>query len=186
MSYTSNYMFDNISRIGNDSSDLSQRTFQNVNSANYMLTNYYTADCNMSTGIEAALSQPNINFKGYHQTGLNGCNIDINSRLMIDKHLNNPKCRTALYQRPFATIPYLGKGSTNIEVESTLLNGDRQINRKTHINSSEKSHMAYSNTPLIPSVAATVTNPVNLVEGIAVDGWVKGGIPTRDIAKNTQ
>ena len=25
MSYTSNYMFDNISRIGNDSSDLSQR-----------------------------------------------------------------------------------------------------------------------------------------------------------------
>ena len=72
MSYTSNYMFDNISRIGNDSSDLSQRTFQNVNSANYMLTNYYTADCDMSNGIEAALSQPNINFKGYHQTGLNG------------------------------------------------------------------------------------------------------------------
>jgi len=71
-------------------------------------------------------------------------------------------------------------------VESTLLNGDRQINRKTHINSSEKSHIPYSNTPLIPSVAATVTNPVNLVEGIAVDGWVKGGIPTRDIAKNTQ
>ena len=30
-------------------------------------------------------------------------------------------------------------------------------------------------------IASTVTNPANLVEGVAQDGWVRGGAPTRDM-----
>ena len=34
--------------------------------------------------------------------------------------------------------------------------------------------------PLVPSIKATVTNPANLVEGVASDGWVRGGVPSRE------
>jgi len=32
-------------------------------------------------------------------------------------------------------------------------------------------------------VASTIDNPVNLVEGVADKNWVRGGMPSREIAK---
>lgn len=178
------FNFYNMARIGNDNCGLSQKNVQNGDAASYMLTNYFSQDCYMSKGINAALTQPNINFTGSHQTGMGGCNIDLNSRLLIDKELNHPKCRISLYQRPFATVPYLGRGPSRPVIESKIQQGDRQSNRKTETNSSEQSYIALHATPMIPSLAATVTNPVNLVEGVAADGWIRGGVPSRELTKD--
>jgi hypothetical protein len=48
----------------------------------------------------------------------------------------------------------------------------------------EKSFGAYSQTPLIPAVAATIQNPANLVEGVAHEGWIRGGLPSRDLSRD--
>ena len=98
----------------------------------------------------------------------------------------NSKCRISLYERPFATVPYLGRGASHPLLESHLQQGGQVTNRKSIINLSEKSHIPYRETPLIPSLAATVTNPVNLVEGVAADGWIRGGLPSRDLSKDQQ
>ena len=44
--------------------------------------------------------------------------------------------------------------------------------------------MEYSNYPLIPSIQNTITNPANLVEGVAADGWIRGGVPSRELQKD--
>jgi hypothetical protein len=186
MSTTSDYKFNNLSRIGDDSCAMSQRNVQNVEAGSYMLQNYFSSDCTMRNGIDLALSQPNINFKGAHQVGVGGCNVDDNSALLIDKIWDKPKCRISLYQRPFATVPFLGRGACHPELESQLQHGDRQSNKKSLLQTTEQSHIPYSATPLIPSLAQTITNPVHHVESVAMDGWVRGGIPSRELAKNNE
>ena len=42
------FAFDNLSRIGNDNIDLSQRNVQNLHSANYNLLNFFASDCTMA------------------------------------------------------------------------------------------------------------------------------------------
>jgi hypothetical protein len=64
-------------------------------------------------------------------------------------------------------------------LESQLQQGDYLTNKRSVNLLSEQQWS--SNYPLIPSIASTVTNPANLVEGVAQDGWVRGGTSTRDM-----
>lgn len=183
MASISDFKFSNMSRIGNDDCSMSQRNIQNTESANYMLANFFLADCNMSKAVSLATSQPDINFTGSHQVGVGGCNVDINSNLLIDKNINHPKCRISLYQRPFATVPYLGRGPVEPETEFKIQTGQAVSSRRTETHLTEQSLLPYHNTPLIPEVASTIDNPANLVEGVADKNWVRGGQPSRELAK---
>jgi len=65
-------------------------------------------------------------------------------------------------------------------MESKLQQTDTFSNNKKSVNTlSEVSFMPMSNYPLIPSIQKTVTNPAFLVEGVASNGWVRGGSGTR-------
>ena len=184
MSLISDFKFERMSRIGNDSCDLSQRNVQNVKGSNYTLTNHNVGDCFMSKSIDVATSQPNVFYKGTHQMGLGGCNVDVNSDLSIGKIQTHPKCKLSLYQRPFLTIPYLGKGPHNPVLESKMVQGESAINRKSVNPLSERSYQPYMTTPMLPTLEATVSNPANLVEGVAAEGWIRGGLPSRELAKD--
>ncbi len=69
-------------------------------------------------------------------------------------------------------------------MESQILQGEQITNRKSATNLTEKSHMIYSNTPLIPSLAASINNPANLIENSASEGWIRGGLPSRELTKD--
>jgi hypothetical protein len=182
MASVHDYKFYNTTRLGDDQCDMSQRTVQNSNAANYMLHNFKPA-CPMNDAIDFATSQPNVNYTGSHQVGINGCNIDENSTLLMSELLK-PKCRISLLQRPFVTVPFLGKGRSDIILESQIQQGDFANNRKSANPSSEISHMTYRNTPMIPSLQSTITNPANLIEGVAAEGWIRGGVPSRELARD--
>lgn len=182
MAYVSDYTFYNKTRIGDDDCDMSQRNIQNAGSANYLLTNFRPA-CPMSDVISFATSQPHVNFTGSHQVGIGGCNIDDNSKLHI-ADLSKDKSRISLFQRPFATVPYLGRGQSNPIIESQIQQGELANNRKTINPSSEVSYMNYSSTPMISTLKASITNPANLVEGVAAEGWIRGGVPTRELIRD--
>ena len=184
MGTVSNYTFDNMSRIGDDSCSLSQRNIQNTQSSNYALKSFFAQDCGMARPIEFATNQPNVFYNGSHQVGLGGCNIDANSDLLIGTINTHPKCRISLFERPFATVPYLGRGSSNPVLESHIQQGDSVTNKKSVNTTSEQSFIDYTNYPLIPSLQATVTNPANLVEGVAADGWIRGGLPSRELTRD--
>ena len=98
--------------------------------------------------------------------------------------MSKPKCRISLFQRPFATVPFLGRGESNSILESQIQQGDMVQNRKSINTTAEISYIPYTNYPLLPSIQATVTNPANLVEGVAADGWIRGGLPSRDLTRD--
>ena len=48
----------------------------------------------------------------------------------------------------------------------------------------EKSFMGLHMTPMIPSLNSTIQNPANLIEQIAADGWIRGGLPSRELSRD--
>lgn len=184
MTNVSSYTFENMARIGNDNCCIDQNTIQNAGFCNYMLQNFFASDCSMKKPIELATTQPGIFYSGGHNVGAGGCNINTSSQLQIGTIQTHPKCRIDLFQRPFATVPYLGRGAVNPIVESQIQQGETMVNKKSVNNLSEKSYTKYHQTPLLSSVKDKVTNPVHSVEGVASEGWVRGGVPSRELTRD--
>lgn len=184
MSSVSNFMFDGMTRGGQDECAMSQQNVQNLKAGNYMLSQF-RPDCPMGSAMELALNQPNVFYKGSQTIGINGCNVDDYSSLMFGDLKGRPKCKISLFQRPFSTVPYLGRGKSDPVLESQIQQGDMVSNKKSVNTLMEQSFSDRKNYPLIPSLEATVQNPANLVEGAADKSWVRGGIPSRELTKDT-
>jgi hypothetical protein len=185
MATVTNYTFDNMSRIGLDNCNQSQTDIQNVSSCNYLLQNYFASDCTMKAPIDLATTQPGVMYNGGYGSGSGGCNINDSSKLLIGTIQTHPRCRIDLFQRPFATVPYLGRGAVNPVIEAQMLQGELTINKRSVNTLSEKSYIKYSNTPLLPSVKERINNPANSVEGVAYEGWIRGGVPSRELTRDT-
>jgi hypothetical protein len=185
MANVSGYTFDNMSRIGLDQCNVSQTDIQNVASCNYSTQNYFSADCSMKNPIALATSQPGIMYNGGYNSGAGGCNIDNSSKLLIGSIQTHPRCHIDLFQRPFATVPYLGRGSVNPVMESQIQQGEQIVNKRSVNNLSEKSYIKYHHTPLLPAVQEKINNPANQIESVASDGWVRGGVPSRELTRDS-
>jgi len=184
MAYTSDFMFDKITRIGNDCCSIDQTQLENVEACNYMTQNFFDRECTMKNAKKLATSQPGINYSGSYGMGVGGCNVDNSSRLLLGGVQTNPRCRIDLFARPFATVPYMGRGSVHPDVESNILQGEQNTSRRSLTHQTEKSYLKHHTTPLIPEKKATVQNPAHLVEGVAHDGWVRGGISSRELTRD--
>ena len=185
MASVHNYLFDSLSRLGDDKCYVSERTKQNSQYGTYNTTNYFAQNCGLKQPLDFATSMPNVFVNGgYGNSGAGGCNINNDSNLRIGSIQTNSKCRVSLQTRPFATVPYLGRGPHNPVQESVIQQGDMVINKKSCSTTTEQSHIDYRHYPLIPSLQKTVTNPTNLVEGVAAEGWVQGGLPTRELIRD--
>ena len=181
-----NYTFDSLTRLGDDQCYVSERTKQNTQYGTYNTTNYFAQNCGLTQPMNFATSMPNVFVNGgFGNSGAGGCNINSDSKLKIGTIQTNPKCKISLYTRPFVTVPYLGRGPSNPILESQVQQGDQITNKKSCSTTTEQSHIDYRHYPLVPSLKASVTNPHNLVEGIAADGWVQGGLPTRELIRDS-
>ena len=172
-----NQIFDNISRIGNDNCDMTNKNKQNKLASDYVLENYIVYNP-LNYTMNLATKQPNINCQGSPAGGINSRYIDDNTALNFSELVKLPE-KSTYQERLFSTVPYLGKGPTNVNLECDLITSNLNSCKKTADPNSEVSHINYSYYPLIPSLEATISNPVNLVEGVAAEGWIRGGIPSR-------
>lgn len=184
MANVSSYMFDNMSRIGLDDCNKSQTDIQNVAACNYTTQNYFASDCSMKNPISLATTQPGIMYNGGYNVGAGGCNIDDSSKLQIGTIQTHPRCHIDLFQRPFATVPYLGRGSVNPIIESQIMQGEQLVNKRSVNNLSEKSYIKYHQTPLLPAIKEKMTNPANQIESVASEGWIRGGVPSRELTRD--
>jgi len=184
MSFLCGAPFDEVTRIGGDQCGLSQRNIMNAKAGTYMLTNFRSDETSMKKPLEFAMCQPNVFLGGGYHIGPGGANIDANSDLLIGNFAPRPKCRISLFQRPFATVPYLGRGESNPILESQIQQGDSVSNKKSICTTTEQSYVPYRHYPLLPELSATINNPANLVEEAADDGWIRGGLPTREYARD--
>jgi hypothetical protein len=169
------YTFNNIGRIGNDATDNSQKNLQNTTFANYMLSNYSS---NNQSYMQFALNQPTVNYEGINGgSSVGSSNIDMDSQLLYKSIQEGSPNKIQLSERPFLTVPYLGRGSCDPTIESQLLQGDSVSSRKSVSTISETTYMDYDNYPMMDSLKNTITNPKYMIEESA--GWVRGGTPAR-------
>ena len=176
------YTFDSMSRIGNDNTAIDQRNIQNMNNANHRLENYYPA-CPMNKAMDFALNQPNVFYTGSHEGGVKGCEIETNNDLKYT-HISRPACKLTLNPRPFVTVPYLGKGLGDPELESQLMQGENALNKKTVNNTMELNFNDHKNYPMLETLQNTVNNSSYLIEDDAFKGWVRGGMSAREYARS--
>jgi hypothetical protein len=184
MANVSDYTFFNSSRIGNDTCFQDQNTVQNISACNYTLENYFANDCTMKKPIALATSQPCVFYNGPSNVGSGGCVVDQSSKLLLGSIQTHPRCRIDLFQRPFGTVPYLGRGSVCPILESQIQQGELLTNKRSVNKLAEKSYIKYQNTPLLESVKSRITNPAYCVEGVASDGWIRGGVPSRELTRD--
>jgi hypothetical protein len=172
-----------MDRIGNDSTDQSQKNLYNTRFGNYTLSNYFSETVSDSH-VQFALNQPTINFSGMaYGQGLNGAVVDTESKLYIDSVEEERSVgRVQLFERPFLTVPYLGRGSADPSIESRLQQGELVAQKKSVSTIMEKSFTQYSLYPTDANMEERVKNPSYTVEESALNGWVRGGAATRDMA----
>lgn len=180
MASVHSYGFDNLTRIGNDECGINARDIQNNTQGTYNTTNYFLTSHSINESINFATKQPNVFFKsGY---GPDSSYIVDDSKLKIGSLQTHPRCRISLQQRPFATVPYLGRGPPRPILESRLQQGSSINDLKSCKTIMEKDF--HHESPLIPSVKENIQNPTNLVEGAAAEGWIRGGLPSRELTRD--
>jgi hypothetical protein len=72
----------------------------------------------------------------------------------------------------------------NPVIESQIQQGEQIVNKKSVANLSEKSYVTYHSTPLLPAIKEQINNPANCVEGVASEGWIRGGVPSRELTRD--
>lgn len=184
MALTSSFMFHNMGRIGLDSTDNSQRNIQNTRFANYQFSSYFSEN-RMDDTVNFACQQPNINYNT-RTVGLTSNVIDYESVLTLKTDQERPLDKLQLQQRPFLTVPYLGRGSADPDVESKLLQGDLIFEKKGVSTIMDKSFLPYIVHPTDEKMEQRVQDPQYTVEEAAMKGWVRGGISTRELSEKDQ
>ena len=115
MTNTSDYMFNKLTGLGEDQCYLSQTEIQNKGHLDYTILG---KGHNMDPTLNIALSN-GINYTGgKNSTGLEGSYVDQSNKLLLGSKGTHPHNKLALRERQYMTIPYLGKGSSNIDVEN--------------------------------------------------------------------
>lgn len=183
MASTSKYNFNGLGRIGNEIGEQSQRTAHNTRFANYMLSDYFSTDLS-DKHVKFATQQPIMQANGLaHGNGLSGNVIDINSLLTLETKEERAHEKLQLHERPFASVPYMGRGSVNPDVETKLMHGDDIFEKRSEmpVTLSEKSFANVHFYPLDEEAKDKATNPKFSVQEAALSGWVRGGACTREM-----
>lgn len=179
--YTSDYTFHQSGRLGNDSLDTTQRTLQNTKYLDSILSNY-SADNSSTAYVDFATQIPGMMVSGMNGgSGLGGIAVENESKLFWKTQSERSLEKLQLYERPFLTIPYLGRGSVDTTLESQMMQGENVRGKK-----SVSTVMEQNFNPLdkYPMDAEKKARSGNTIEELALDGWSRGGKSARDSQEN--
>jgi len=184
MSTVSHYLFNNTDRIGSDKNDQTQNNVHNTRYANHSLASFFSENTS-SQHVNFAVQQPTMTFSGIsHGNGLNGNVIDDESNLVIKTEQTKPFEKLQLFQRPFASVPYLGRGSCDPALEAQLQHGEVVAGKKSVSTIMDKSFSQYQLYPTDDKMEERVNDASYTVEEAALDGWVRGGKSTREMSND--
>ena len=127
-----NFNFNNSGRIIYDETDQSQQSIENNKASSLRFDNYYNSYCSTSH-IDFVTEQPGINQSGPIGIGLGGQLVNAESSLFWNEQ-ERPLEHLSLQPRQYQTIPYLGRGSCDPNLESKLMQGNSVRDRKSESN----------------------------------------------------
>ena len=179
--YTSDYTFHQSGRLGNDSVDNTQRTLQNTQYLNSVLSHYSSTDS--SSYVDFATQIPGMMVSGMNGgNGLGGNSVEHESELFWKTKNERSLEKLQLYERPFLTIPFMGRGSVDPTLESQLMQGENVRGKKSVSTVMEQNFNPLDKYPLDSEKKAAFSNTI---EELALDGWTRGGKSARDSQENS-
>jgi hypothetical protein len=177
------YTFNGATRIRADNTDRTQQNIQSNKYSEHMMTSYFSNN-KSDDYVQFGTSQPGLMFfggaTGGASKGVGAATVDTDTMLTIKRENARALEKLSLQQRPFLTVPYLGRGSCDVGLECQLRQGDVVSGKKSVSTVTEQSFINVQMTPLIDDVKSKITNPAYLIQESALDGWVRGGTATRN------
>jgi hypothetical protein len=173
------FIINEFSRKNYDSCEILQNTRDSAGPGSYMVYNLVPKQ------EEAAkVEYVNPTLLGREGFGLNNAEIDSDSRLRNEStQAGRQRCPLHVQARPFTTVPFMGNGRGNPDIESSLIYSEfARIERPC--GTVTETFFDGQFTPLVPHLAKHIQNPSNLVPEVAADGWIRGGIPSRQFIRD--
>lgn len=170
-----------LTRLNEDKCSLKVRNKTSEKPGEYFLSNHYQCDCK-DTVMKNSLEYPTLLSKdGY---GYSACNIDIDSSLRNAKNLTNLKTINQLNQRPYLTVPFMGRGTGNIKQETMLNPGENTYQSKPCNNLSGVYIDRF--IPLVGCLENNVQNVNHIIPENSDKTWKRGGQDSRQIIRNEE
>ena len=173
------FTINTFTRTLDDSCEVAQQFQDQLGPGIYQTTNLVPKQA-----AATAVEYPNPTLLGKEGYGFNNGSIDDDSALRANPTLEGrQRCPLHVQGRPFATVPYMGNGRGNPDVESGLIYADfGRIDRPC--GTVTEAFFSTQFTPLIPHLQKHIQNPANLVTEVAARGWIRGGIPSRQFVRD--
>jgi hypothetical protein len=172
----SSFQIQQFTRVHDDPCDQAVQNKEAVGPGSYQVTNLVPAS---SDAYGIAYQQPAVPAApGY---GWSSSAIQVDSVLRNHSvQTNSPHfpLRSRVQARPFVSVPYMGRGKGEADVETQLQHSAFVRQGK---DCSTISDTFYENqfTPLVPFLQKNVQNPEHLIPEVASNGWVRSGVPSR-------
>ncbi len=168
-----------FTRMRDDGCEVLQQYQDSTGPGNYFVTNLVPAQDKAQ-----ATELPNPTLLGKEGFGYNNKEIDVDSKLRTNPTQEGRlRCPLHVQSRPFATVPYMGRGKLNSDVESGLIYSEfARVERPC--GTVTETFFDGQFTPMIPHLAQHIQNPKNLIPEDAAQGWVRGGIPARTYVRD--
>jgi hypothetical protein len=174
----------NQTNLIDDSCLQSERQHQSIEASDYMVSNFHSCDKQLSDVFTVAGENKGVSVvDGY---GISGNVVAEHTKIRVGDVESRPKCSILLQKRPFATVPFMGRGSADPEIEGKVKTGGALRKRDHWVSQEEQQERTFDNTltPLVKNLEDNIQYPGNLVEEVADNEWVRGGTPTRQIVKD--
>jgi len=176
MSSLHGYTFNTMASLKSDVPDLTQQNVQNTRFGSYSVSNYFSG-YGTNSQVNFASEIPGFVAKS---GGVAGSVIDIESQLFNKVGLERPTEKLQLFERPFKTVPYLGRGGGDPVLEAQLQQGQMIRDLRSVATVTEQPYIDYQSYPMRDDLRSQITNPANSVEEVAMNGWTRGGASARE------
>ena len=155
-------------------------TRQSIGPGNYGVTNLFQCECLIPDVVKSATDNVCVPFTNGYDVA--ACVVDDSSKLRIGLQRRFPKCNQQLFERPYKTVPYMGKGYLKVDEDSEL-----KFAEDTRLKKSSNTLSAVSIPnffiPLVDHLSANVQNPVHLIE--EEQGWIRSGAASRLVVRDS-
>jgi hypothetical protein len=172
------------SSLMNDPSTARLDVHQSLGVGAYHLDNMYGCECGLKDAREIQISQPAINFDGGKGwMGENGCLIENDSALRF-RELTKDK---TINQLPNLQTPgFFGKGDYYVDTETVIQSANfTRVDRPCNILSGITIENLQPNMmPMNPRLLSEVQDTNHIIPEDSMTSWVRGGLPSRQIARN--
>ena len=167
-----------------DNCAISSDTLQSSKPGTYNLQNFYECGCEPTQPATIALNQPITQFKdGYGYIGQKGCLVNNDSTLRKGSEITHDKGPQQLFERPFLTVPYMGRGIGDPCTETGLKEGV-DTGQKRQCNTLAGVSIHHHFTPLVKCLKNNIQDPKHIVPEVNREDWIRGGYPSRQWVRN--